>query len=168
MAVLKHRLTAVFLTGALEINLFEYALMKCSENGLKCITNRSWVVYAVLYSYPSISLQICLYSNHVSHLCLLLYLSQDLKPSNVAVNEDCELRVRLTLCLNLRIFYSKLWTSFKKKIFLSRRSLTLGWPDRQTMRWQGMLRLAGIERRRSCWTGCTTIRMVRCQSNNKY
>ncbi len=31
------------------------------------------------------------------------YLSQDLKPSNVAVNEDCELRVRPTFSLNLQI-----------------------------------------------------------------
>lgn len=30
------------------------------------------------------------------------------------------------------------------------------------MRWQVMWRLAGIEHQRSCSTGCTTIRMVRC------
>lgn len=54
---------------------------------------------AVLYSYPSLPPQI--HSNHPA-VCLLFYLSQDLKPSNVAVNEDCELRVRMTFSLNVQ------------------------------------------------------------------
>lgn len=49
----------------------------------------------------------------------------------------------------------------KKTVFLSSRSLTLDWPDRRMTRWQAMWRHAGIGLLRSCWTGCTTIRMVR-------
>lgn len=49
----------------------------------------------------------------------------------------------------------------KETVFLSSRSLTLDWPDRRMMRWQAMWRHAGTELLRSCWTGCTTIRMVR-------
>lgn len=30
------------------------------------------------------------------------------------------------------------------------------------MRWQGMWRHVGTEHQRSCWTGCTTTRMVSC------
>lgn len=102
-------------------------------------------------------------SNCVSLLlCLLYYSSQDLKPSNVAVNEDCELRVRPTLHLNQQILYCNLWTqSLRIIVYLSDRSLTLDWPGKQMTRWQGTWQLAGIERRRSCWIGCTTIRMVR-------
>lgn len=44
---------------------------------------------------------------------LLCFFFQDLKPSNVAVNEDCELRVRLNFRLNLHILHftlqSELW-----------------------------------------------------------
>lgn len=49
----------------------------------------------------------------------------------------------------------------KTTAFLSSRSLTLDWPDRRMTRWQAMWRHAGIGLLRSCWTGCTTIRMVR-------
>lgn len=49
-------------------------------------------------------------------LYLLYYLCQDLKPSNVAVNEDCELRVRLQL-YTCKHFPSNRWlASFLKKV----------------------------------------------------
>lgn len=123
-----------------------------------------------IHIYPSI----CRYIHILIVLFsppLLCHLCQDLKPSNVAVNEDCELRVRLIFSdWGLKPAYRsftptcelhQLKKKKKKTAFLSRRYSTLDWPDRRTTRWQGTWRHAGTERRRSCWTGCTIIRTVR-------
>lgn len=102
-------------------------------------------------------------------LCLLYYLCQDLKPSNVAVNEDCELRVRVRRDTRKHFPLQRMTCiNSKESVFLHSRSSTLDWPDRRTTRWRDMWPRAGTERPRSCWTGCTTTRTVRCFQTDIY
>ncbi len=57
---LKHQIIPIFLIGALEIHLREYECCeKMSKNGLQTEDD------PVLYSFPSLSLQIHVHSNHV-------------------------------------------------------------------------------------------------------
>lgn len=58
---------------------------------------------------------------------------QDLKPSNVAVNEDCELRVSASAPAGAS--FAHLNSPLKTKPVLPPcRSWILGWPDRRTTR----------------------------------
>lgn len=87
------------------------------------------------------------------------FFNQDLKPSNLAVNEDCELKVRIPLLF----FYPTdvcILQSTPHSLKLLFRFWTLVWRGTPTTRWPATWPRAGIVRLRSCWTGCITTWQV--------
>lgn len=99
------------------------------------------------------------------HFSLCSVCLQDLKPSNLAVNEDCELRVGTAfLKKKTRLLLSD-WRNvvgWPAAFLLSHlRSWTSAWRGTPTMRWRVMWPRGGTEPLRSCWTGCTTTWQVR-------
>lgn len=109
--------------------------------------------------------------NYAHHLNLnytnsYLWISfhQDLKPSNLAVNEDCELKVS-----ELQWTHLKHWFIHKCEYFannsafctsMAPRFWTLVWRGTLMMRWPAMWPPAGTVPQRSCWTGCITTWQV--------
>lgn len=101
---------------------------------------------------------------------------QDLKPSNLAVNEDCELKVRkktlfvksfIPQCDVLSRTHS-LVISYRRfeHHCLSHRSWISVWQGTQMMKWPVMSPRGGTELQRSCWIGCTTTWQVPSQDDS--